>query len=62
MNLNELTETLIDISSVTGDEKEIINFIEEYLTQNKFTGEIIKNEGGLIAYHSKTDFIYGYRR
>ena len=55
MNLNELTETLIDISSVTGDEKEIINFIEEYLTQNKFTGEIIKNEGGLIAYHSKTD-------
>ena len=55
MNLEQLTETLIDIESVTGNEQEILNFIEDYLIKNKFTGEIIKNDGGLIAYHSKSN-------
>ena len=31
MNLEQLTETLIDIESVTGNEQEILNFIEDYL-------------------------------
>ena len=53
MNLEQLTETLIDIESVTGNEGEVLSFIEDYLVKNKFSGEIIKNEGGLIAYHSK---------
>ena len=55
MNLEQLTETLIDIESVTGNEQEVLTFIEDYLTKNKFSGEIIKNDGGLIAYHSKTN-------
>jgi Cellulase M and related proteins len=55
LNLEQLTETLIDIESVTGNEQEILNFIENYLIKNKFTGEIIKNDGGLIAYHSKSN-------
>ncbi len=53
MNLEQLTETLIDIESVTGNEGEVLSFIEDYLIKNKFSGEIIKNDGGLIAYHSK---------
>ena len=55
MKLEQLTETLIDIESVTGNEQEILTFIEDYLIKNKFTGEIIKNDGGLIAYHSKSN-------
>ena len=52
MKLEQLTETLIDIESVTGNEQEILTLLD-YLNKNKFTGEIIKNDGGLIAYHSK---------
>ncbi len=55
MNLDKLTETLIDIESITGNEGKILSFIEEYLINNKFSGEIIKNDGGLIAYHSKKE-------
>ncbi len=55
MNLDKLTETLIDIESITGSEGKILSFIEEYLINNKFSGEIIKNDGGLIAYHSKKE-------
>ncbi len=44
MNLEQLTETLIDIESVTGNEGEVLTFIEDYLIKNKFSGEVIKNE------------------
>ena len=54
MNLEQLTETLIDIESVTGNEEEVLTFIEDYLIKNEYLGEIIKNEGGIIAYRSKT--------
>ena len=49
MNLNELTQKLIDIESVTGNENEVINFIEKYLTDEGYDGEIFRNEGGLIV-------------
>ena len=49
MNLNELTQKLIDIESVTGNENEVINFIEKYLADEGYDGEIFRNEGGLIV-------------
>ena len=53
MKLEQLTETLIDIESVTGNEQEILTFIEDYLNKNKFTGEIIKNDGGFQGIRPK---------
>ena len=55
MNLEKLTKELIAIESVTGDEAEILDFIENRLTNSEFTGEIIRNEGGIIAYHPSAD-------
>ena len=49
MNLNELTQRLIDIESVTGDEQELINFIESYLLDSGYKGNIFKDEGGIIV-------------
>ncbi len=49
MNLKELTQKLIDIESVTGNENEVINFIEKFLTDEGYDGEIFRNEGGLIV-------------
>ena len=49
MNLNELTQRLIDIESVTGDEQELINFIESFLLDSGYKGNIFKDEGGLIV-------------
>ena len=51
MKLEKLTEQLISIESVTGEENEILDFIEEYLKKSPFSGEIIRNGGGIIAYH-----------
>ena len=58
MNLEKLTKELIAIESVTGDEAEILDFIENRLTNSEFTGEIIRNEGGIIAYHPSADSKY----
>lgn len=55
MNLEKLTKELIAIESVTGNEAEILDFIENRLTNSEFTGEIIRNEGGIIAYHPSAD-------
>ena len=41
MNLNELTQKLIDIESVTGNENEVINFIEKYLTDEGYDLSLI---------------------
>ena len=49
MNLNELTQRLIDIESVTGDEQELINFIESFLLDSGYKGNIFKDEGGIIV-------------
>jgi len=49
LNLNELTQRLIDIESVTGDEEELINFIESFLLDSGYKGNIFKDEGGLIV-------------
>ena len=40
MNLEKLTKELIAIESVTGNEAEILDFIENRLTNSEFTGEI----------------------
>lgn len=51
MNLDKLTEELIAIESVTGEENKILDFIEQYLHSSEFTGELIRNKGGIIAHH-----------
>ena len=52
MKLDKLTEELIAIKSVTGDENKILDFIENYLINSDFSGEIIRNNGGIIAHYS----------
>ena len=49
MNLIDTLEDLISINSVTGDEEAILNFIEEFLIKNNFNGEVVRNDGGIIA-------------
>ena len=51
MKLDKLTHELIAIESVTGDENKILDYIEQYLASSEFSGEIIRNNGGIIAYH-----------
>ena len=51
MKLDKLTEELIAIESVTGEENKILDFIEQYLNTSQFSGEVIRNSGGIIAYH-----------
>ena len=51
MNLEKLTKELIDIESVTGNENAVLDFIEQFLLTSEFSGELIRNEGGIIAYH-----------
>ncbi|MFL2674051.1 MAG: M20/M25/M40 family metallo-hydrolase [Candidatus Actinomarina sp.] len=51
MKLDKLTEELIAIKSVTGDENKILDFIENYLINSDFSGEIIRNNGGIIAHY-----------
>ena len=51
MNLDKLTEELIAIESVTGEENKILDFIEQYLHSSEFTGELIRNKGGIVAHH-----------
>ena len=55
MKLDKLTQELIDIESVTGDENIILDFIEEYLQNSEFSGEIIRNNGGIIAYYPSSE-------
>ena len=49
MNLVGTLEDLISINSVTGDEASILNFIEDFLIKNNFNGEVVRNDGGIIA-------------
>ncbi len=49
MSVDTTLQKLINIDSVTGDEILILDFIEEFLSKNNFTGEIIRNDGGIIA-------------
>jgi succinyl-diaminopimelate desuccinylase len=51
LKLDKLTHELIAIESVTGDENKILDYIEQYLASSEFSGEIIRNKGGIIAYH-----------
>jgi succinyl-diaminopimelate desuccinylase len=55
LKLDKLTQELIDIESVTGDENIILDFIEEYLQNSEFSGEIIRNNGGIIAYYPSSE-------
>ena len=55
MKLDKLTQELIVIESVTGDENKILDFIEEYLQNSEFSGEIIRNNGGIIAYYPSSE-------
>ena len=36
---------------IFGDENKILDYIEQYLASSEFSGEIIRNKGGIIAYH-----------
>ena len=49
MSVDTTLQKLINISSVTGDEVLILDFIEEFLSKNNFSGELIRNDGGIIA-------------
>ena len=49
MSVDTTLQKLINIESVTGDELLILDFIEEFLSKNNFSGEIIRNDGGIIA-------------
>ena len=49
MSVDTTLQKLINIDSVTGDEILILDFIEEFLSKNNFSGEIIRNNGGIIA-------------
>ena len=49
MNIVGTLEDLISINSVTGDEESILNFIEDFLIKNNFNGEVVRNDGGIIA-------------
>ena len=49
MSVDTTLQKLINISSVTGDEILILDFIEEFLSKNNFSGELIRNDGGVIA-------------
>ena len=49
MSVDTTLQKLINIDSVTGDEILILDFIEEFLSKNNFSGEIIRNDGGIIA-------------
>ena len=49
MSVDTTLQKLINISSVTGDEILILDFIEEFLSKNNFSGELIRNDGGIIA-------------
>ena len=51
MSLDKLTRELIAIQSVTGNEVKILDFIERELTNSGFSGTILRNEGGIIAYY-----------
>jgi len=49
LSVDTTLQKLINISSVTGDEILILDFIEEFLSKNNFSGELIRNDGGIIA-------------
>jgi len=49
LSVDTTLQKLINISSVTGDEVLILDFIEEFLSKNNFSGELIRNDGGIIA-------------
>ena len=51
MSLDKLTRELIAIQSVTGNEVKILDFIERELSNSGFSGTILRNEGGIIAYY-----------
>jgi len=51
LSLDKLTRELIAIQSVTGNEVKILDFIERELSNSGFSGTILRNEGGIIAYY-----------
>jgi len=55
LKLDKLTEELIAIKSVTGDENKILDFIENHLIKSDFSGEIIRNDGGIIAHYPSSN-------
>ena len=49
MNLVDTFLKLISIESETGKENNILDFIETFLKDNNFQGEIKRNNGGIVA-------------
>jgi len=63
LKIVEQLEQLIAIESVTGNEKNILDYIENILKSNNFDGEILRNKGGIIALpknSSKTIALVGH--
>ena len=49
MSIIEKLEKLISIESITGNEENILDYIEQDLKINQFDGTVIRNSGGIIA-------------
>lgn len=54
MNLVSTLKDLISIESETGNEKNILAYIEKFLLDNGFNGELLHSEGGIIAIPKKS--------
>ena len=54
MNLVDTFLKLISIESETGKEDNILDFIEKFLEDNNFQGEIRRNSGGILAIPNKS--------
>jgi len=49
LSIIEKLEKLISIESITGNEENILDYIEQDLKTNQFDGTVIRNSGGIIA-------------
>lgn len=61
MNLFQLTETLIRIESITGNERAIVQFLQEYLTVAGFTvhlQEVTKERHNVFAFIEDPIFVF----
>ena len=54
MNLVDTFLELVSIESETGKEEKILDYINKFLVENKFEGEILRNSGGIIAIPTKS--------
>ena len=49
MSLVDTLLKLISIESETGKEEKILDFINQFLIENNFKGEILRSSGGIVA-------------